>query len=62
MEFNHLLNLIKSLKAASYKQKDWGMDRIYTHPEGHDVYSFTFKDKPNSDIKNIIHVMYKSKC
>ena len=36
---------------------DWGVDRIYC--DGESVYTFTYRDKPSSNLKEVIHLMVK---
>lgn len=51
------LKLIKKLRACDCEPLDWGMDRIYTTAKK--IYTFTYRDKPNSNANDIIHLMIK---
>jgi len=51
------LSLLKSIKPIS--KSDWGMDRIIETEDK--VYTFTYRDKPNSNINDVIHLMIKEK-
>ena len=51
------LSLLKSIKPLS--KCDFGMDRIIETDDK--VYTFTYRDKPNSNVNDIIHLMIKEK-
>lgn len=51
------LRLIKKLRDCECEPFEWGMDRIYTTEKK--VYTFTYRDKPNSNAKDIIHLMIR---
>lgn len=51
------LRLIKKLKSLEVPFEDWGMDRIYRTSKK--VYTFTYRDRPNSNANDIIHLMIR---
>jgi hypothetical protein len=51
------LRLLKKLRALEIDFIDWGMGRIFTTSKK--VYTFTYRDKPNSNANDIIHLMIK---
>jgi hypothetical protein len=51
------LSLLKSIKPIS--KLDWGMDRIIETDDK--IYTFTYRDKPTSNINDVIHLMIKEK-
>jgi len=55
------IELIKSLKRTGYEPFDWGMDRIWKKKPFNEnlVFTFTYRDKPNSKASDIIHLMIK---
>ena len=57
MDYLEVLKDIKSQGIVS--QFDWGMDRIIETKNK--IYTFTYRDKPNSKIEDVIHVMIKDK-
>lgn len=63
MEFNEYkyLELIKTLKSKGYESFDWGVDRIFRKKPFTDnpVFTFTYRDKPNSKVSDITHLMIK---
>ena len=52
-----MLETIKQLRAEGYEWFDCGVDRIYTN--GKSIYTFTYRDKPNSNANDIIHLMVR---
>lgn len=61
------LSILKSIKLKGIVPQedgkqfvDWGMDKIYETTSA--VYSFAYKDKPTSNINDIIHLMIIQKC
>ena len=57
MDYLEVLKDIKSLGIVSLF--DLGMDRIIETKNK--IYTFTYRDKPNSKIEDVIHVMIKDK-
>jgi len=57
MDAEKYLSLLKSLKPIS--KLDFGMDRIIETDD--EIYTFTYRDKPTSNINDVIHLMIREK-
>ena len=55
------LELVKTIKSKGYISLDWGDSRIFRKPPYHTnlVFTFTYRDKPNSNINDVIHLTIK---
>lgn len=55
---NDYLEVIKRLKSEGYEWFDYGDSRVFKK-SGDRTYTFTYRDKPNSNAEDIIHLMIK---
>jgi hypothetical protein len=53
----YYIELIKKLKVESWDIFDWGMDRFYKTETK--TYIFMYRDIPNSNANDIIHLMIR---
>lgn len=59
-EAEKYISLIKTLKSNGFTYFDSGVDRIFSiglNPCN--VFTFTYRDKPNSNANDIVHLMVK---